>query len=91
MGLVTAAPFDPASTDTVRPQTIRQPILLLLVGAAWWLVYSRLAAAAFWLTSAGVGLSPQDRLGSAVEFFLNEAPERTRRVLAALGTVLAPS
>lgn len=75
MGLVTSAPFDPASTDTVRRQTIRQPILFLLVGAAWWLVYSRLAAAASWLTFKAIGLTPRTALASAVEFFLYEAPK----------------
>lgn len=75
MGLVTAAPFDPAPTDLARRQTIRQPVLLVLASAAWWLVYSRLAAAASWLTFKGVGLAPQTALASAVEFFLYEAPK----------------
>jgi uncharacterized protein len=75
MGMATAAPAEPASADTARRRTLRQALLLLLVGAAWWLVYSRLAAAASWLTSAGLGLSPRDPLGSAVEFFLYETPK----------------
>jgi uncharacterized protein len=75
MGMATAAPAEPASADTARRRTLRQALLLVLVGAAWGLVYSRLAAVASWLTSAGLGLSPHDPLGSAVEFFLYEAPK----------------
>ena len=75
MGLATATPADPAPADTVRGRALRQALLLPLVGAAWWLAYARLAAAASWLTSAALGLSPRDALGSAVEFFLYEAPK----------------
>ena len=75
MSLATATPVGPAPADTARGRPLRQGLLLLLVGAAWWLVYTRLAAAASWLTSAALGLSRRDPLGSAVEFFLYEAPK----------------
>jgi uncharacterized membrane protein YraQ (UPF0718 family) len=52
----------------------RQAALLVLALVAWWLAYSRLAAAAAWLTRA-LGLSRQTALGSAVEFFLDEVPK----------------
>ena len=43
---------------------------------AWWLVYSRLAAVASWLTLRGAAaLVARPPLGSAVEFFLYEAPK----------------
>ena len=75
MGLATATPADPAPADTARGRALRQGLLLLLVGAAWWLVYSRLAAAASWLTFEALGLVRRTALGSAVEFFLYEAPK----------------
>jgi uncharacterized membrane protein YraQ (UPF0718 family) len=52
-----------------------QSMLVLLALVAWWLVYSRLAVGAEWLTVAALGLSRQTALGSAIEFFLYEAPK----------------
>jgi uncharacterized membrane protein YraQ (UPF0718 family) len=54
---------------------LRQAAVLVLALVAWWLVYSRLSALAEWLTTDALGLSRQSALGSAVEFFLYEAPK----------------
>jgi hypothetical protein len=43
--------------------------------AAWWLVYTRLASAASWLTFSLLGLAPGSALGISVEFFVYEAPK----------------
>jgi len=75
MGLATTAPAVPASAHTARRRVLGQALLLLLAGAAWWLVYSRLAVAASWLTFEALGLARRTALGSAVEFFLYEAPK----------------
>jgi uncharacterized membrane protein YraQ (UPF0718 family) len=75
MGLATAAPANPASGDSAPRPAFREGFLLLLVGVAWWIVYSHLAAAASWLTFEGLGLVRRTALGSAVEFFLYEAPK----------------
>jgi uncharacterized membrane protein YraQ (UPF0718 family) len=51
---------------------------------AWWLVYTRLAGAASWLTVHALGLGPGSKAATAVEFFLYEAP----KVLMLLGLVV---
>jgi uncharacterized membrane protein YraQ (UPF0718 family) len=43
--------------------------------AAWWLVYSRLAAFAGWATYSLLQLPRASRLGAAVEFFIYETPK----------------
>jgi uncharacterized protein len=75
MRLATVASDTPASADTVRQGARGLSLLLLLGGAAWWLVYSRLAAAASWVTFEGLGLARGTALASAVEFFVYEAPK----------------
>jgi uncharacterized protein len=75
VGLTSAAPVEPASADTGRWRRIRPTLLLLPVGVAWWVVYSRLAAAASWLTTEVLALSPRAPVGSAVGFFLYETPK----------------
>lgn len=56
----------------------------LALVAAWWLVYSRLAEAAHWLTDRVPGLTTGTRLASAVEFFIYEVP----KVMMLLGLVV---
>jgi uncharacterized membrane protein YraQ (UPF0718 family) len=75
MSQATAAPANATAADTARRPASRQAFLLLVVGVAWWLVYSRLAAAASWLTFEGFGLVRRTALASAVEFFLYEVPK----------------
>ncbi len=48
---------------------------LVLLGAAWWLVYLLLKPFSDWLTYSALGLSRSGRLGSAVAFFLYDAPK----------------
>jgi uncharacterized protein len=43
--------------------------------AAWWLVYSNLAAASRWFTYSALTLPAGSRLATAVEFFVFEAPK----------------
>lgn len=56
----------------------------LVLGAAWWVVYSRLAGAARWLTDHVPGLPAGTHLASAAEFFIYEVP----KVLMLLGLVV---
>jgi uncharacterized membrane protein YraQ (UPF0718 family) len=56
----------------VRP---RQPLVLALALAGWWLVYSQLAGFASWLTFGVLGLPARSALGSAAEFFIYETPK----------------
>lgn len=56
--------------------TVALLIALLAVGAAgWWLVYSNLERFAHWLVFGAFGLSATSRLGSAIAFFVYEAPK----------------
>ena len=48
---------------------------LVLLGAAWWLVYLLLKPFSDWLTYSALGLSRSGRLGSAVAFFMYDAPK----------------
>lgn len=51
-------------------------MLILAVGLlGWWLAYRRLSSLADWLTFRILDLSPQTRLGSAVQFFTFEVPK----------------
>ena len=47
----------------------------MLLGGAWWLVYRSLQPLADWLTYALFGLSRSGHMGSAIAFFLFEAPK----------------
>jgi uncharacterized membrane protein YraQ (UPF0718 family) len=47
----------------------------VLLGGAWWLLYRSLNPLADWLTYALLGLSRSGHMGSAVAFFLFEAPK----------------
>jgi len=53
----------------------RRALQVALALAAWWLVYTHLAAAASWLTFGLLGLAPGSALGTSVEFFVYEAPK----------------
>jgi uncharacterized protein len=48
---------------------------LALLGAAWWVVYLMLKPVSDWLTFSALGLSRTGHLGSAVAFFLYDAPK----------------
>ncbi len=50
-------------------------ILWWLLLPVWWLVYSRLARLAHWLTYSVFGLAQDSHLASAVEFFIYETPK----------------
>lgn len=61
-----------------KPQ--KSPIMgltakLILLGAAWWLVYLMLKPFSDWLTYSVLGLSRSGRLGSAIAFFMYDAPK----------------
>jgi uncharacterized membrane protein YraQ (UPF0718 family) len=75
MGLVTTAADASVPDGAEKRRALRQALAVPLAGAAWWLVYSRLAEAASWLTVEALGLAPRTALASAVEFFLYEAPK----------------
>jgi uncharacterized membrane protein YraQ (UPF0718 family) len=55
-----------------RPGKIVGAGLILL---SWWAVYSHLARAADWFSFTLLKLNPRTRLGSAVQFFVFEAPK----------------
>ncbi len=74
---MSAASTPVEATPSARPRhaALLRAAALVLALAAWWLVYSRLAGVAGWLTTLALGLSRETALGSAVEFFLYEAPK----------------
>lgn len=51
------------------------PALVLLLGAAWLLVWPQLQALADWLTYDLIGLLPETRLGESVNFFFYDVPK----------------
>ncbi len=66
-------------TDTLPPPRIPPPLMAWLAGLAvaaplWWLIYTRLDAAATWLVSA-LGLSRATHLGEALHFFFYDTPK----------------
>ncbi len=59
-----------------RPQNLRSTILTGIVTLVlWWLVYSQLKPFADWFAYSLCGLSEHEQLGSAIAFFLFEAPK----------------
>ncbi len=72
-----SAPVDVLRPDQrARGHALGGAIAVATLGAAvWWIVYSHLAQGAAWLTQSVLGLSSRSHLGSAVEFFLYEAPK----------------
>ena len=73
--MAATTPLEATPTRGTPLTGLRQAAVVVLALVAWWLVYSQLAAVAEWLTIAGLGLSRQTALGSAIEFFLYEAPK----------------
>jgi len=67
----------PADAGTLAEVKIRNEKLLLLIPIfiAWWFVYRELELFAKWLTYDAIGMSQGDRLGSALSFFVFEAPK----------------
>jgi hypothetical protein len=67
------------SQQRVEPISSRKPrrawfgVLILVL--LWWAVYSRLESAAAWITASLFQLDRGTHLGSAVEFFIFEAPK----------------
>jgi uncharacterized membrane protein YraQ (UPF0718 family) len=72
-GTVAAAEAKPALRGAGR--RARAFALAALAAALWWLVYSRLASAASWLSFGLLRLSRGSALGTAVEFFVYETPK----------------
>ncbi len=54
---------------------VRVPLLALVGAAAWWLVYRSLRPASEWVAYSALGLARGGRMGSAVAFFVYEAPK----------------
>jgi hypothetical protein len=67
----TAASVEQVSSGISRRTWLLGVVLLL----AWGLVYGQLQPAAEWITYSLLQLKPGERLGSAVEFFLFDAPK----------------
>jgi len=64
--------------NNIEPQ--RPPVMgwiakYAIFGIAWWLVYRSLQSFTEWLTYQVLGLSRSGHMGSAVAFFLFEAPK----------------
>ena len=76
---------EPVATPVVaRSRWVWGAVLALLAAAVWWLAYLRLEAFARWFTYHMLGMASGTRLGSAIEFFVFEAP----KVLMLLGVVV---
>jgi uncharacterized protein len=71
----TSKPSLEGSEATGRGQLLRYLIGLAGALVAWVLIYRELLPFAQWLTYDVLGLSPVSRLGSAVAFFLYDAPK----------------
>jgi uncharacterized protein len=54
---------------------IWRALLVLVVGAAWWLIYRNLESFAKWFTYGLLGMAAATHLASAVEFLVYEAPK----------------
>ena len=59
----------------MNPRRARTAVLALLGAAAWWLAYRSLRPLGDWVAYAALGLPRGSRLGSAVAFFVYEAPK----------------
>lgn len=64
-----------ASTTTRRNSRILKIALAAAGLVAWWIIYRRLELFSNWLTISILGLSLKSRLGSALQFFIFEAPK----------------
>ncbi len=64
-----------ALSATPRVRRILKIAMAAIGLAAWWLIYRRLELFSHWLTISVLGLSLKSRLGSAVQFFVFEAPK----------------
>jgi uncharacterized membrane protein YraQ (UPF0718 family) len=60
---------------SLRPLPARRSLLLVVALAAWLVVYLNLSAVSHWLTTGLLRLDETSSLGSAVEFFLYDAPK----------------
>jgi uncharacterized protein len=58
-----------------RWRKVGRSLLVLVLGAAWWLIYRNLEHFAKWFTYSLLGMSAGTHLASAVEFFVFEAPK----------------
>jgi uncharacterized protein len=81
----TAAFSDAAvQAPATRAHLLRYLAAIGLGLVVWWLVYRELSPLAHWVTESVLGMDPTTRLGSAVAFFLYDAP----KVLMLLGLVV---
>ncbi len=69
-----AASISPTTSES-KPALLKTCLIIVSLVAAWWLVYRALLPAAAWLTVSVFHLDRTTHLGSAVEFFLFEAPK----------------
>ncbi len=67
----------PADAGSLADVKIRNEKLLFLIPVlvAWWFVYRELDTFSKWLTYDAIGMPQGDRLGSAISFFVFEAPK----------------
>jgi uncharacterized protein len=65
----------PPKTQAVKATLLKTRLVIALLVAAWWFVYRNLQPGAAWLTGSAFHLDRTTHLGSAVEFFLFEAPK----------------
>lgn len=65
----------PGATAKSRSSRWKSFAVIVAGIVLWWIVYGHLSLAANWVTTSVLRLSPQSRLGSAVEFFVFEAPK----------------
>ena len=67
---------EPVAAEGNGARSLKWQLAGAVVGAAaWWAIYTHLSAAADWLTFSLLRLEPRNHLGSAVQFFLYEAPK----------------
>ena len=66
----TPPPSDASFPLSQKRWAVRYFLVLAVLAAAWWLVYSHALPAATWVTVDLLGINAGSRLGAAVEFFL---------------------
>ncbi|MGE4470099.1 MAG: permease [Desulfovibrio sp.] len=71
-----AQPEDGGKENTDTKRGLRGRLTLLAAGLVlWWIVYTNLERAAFWVTETVLGLSTATHLGEAVRFFIYDTPK----------------
>ena len=65
----------PVAAGTSESHSVKAILLVSLLVLVWWLIYTRLEFISLWIAQDLLRLTIESRLGSAVQFFIYEAPK----------------